>query len=290
MKIDERKPISVYFELTKPRLVFLSLWSVAVGFLLASQGPVNFPLLFKTLAGTLFAAAGSMVLNQYMEIEPDSLMKRTQDRPLPSSRITPPKAFLYGLCLSFFGILILVTNVNLLSAGLAAATSLIYLLIYTPLKKTTPLNTLVGAIPGAIPPLLGWAAARNSLGGGAWILFAILFVWQLPHFFAIAWICREDYERAGFRMLSVVDPTGQSVGRQILIYTLATHLLSFLPSLAGITGNGYYLGALLLGIWFIASSFRTAFQLDTHSRVFFRNSIMYLSLLLLLMILDKTRA
>lgn len=288
MKVDERTPISVFIEITKPRLVFLSLWSVAVGFLLASGNPVDPILFFKTLSATLFVAAGSMVLNQYLEIKEDASMRRTQKRPLPSLRIKPREALIYGLNLSFFGIFALALTVNLLSATLAASTLLIYLLIYTPLKKKTSLCTLVGAVPGAIPPLLGWAAARGNLGWGAWILSAILFVWQLPHFFAIAWICREDYERAGFRMLSVVDPTGQSIGRQIVIYTFATHLVSFLPSLAGITGNWYYLGALLLGIWFIASSFKTAFQLDSNSRSFFRNSVLYLSLLLLLMTLDKT--
>ena len=278
----------VFLEITKPRLVFLSLWTVAVGFLLASRNPVDFLLLLKTLTGTFFLAAGSLALNQYLEREVDALMKRTESRPLPSGRMRPEVALLYGSVLSFLGIFTLAVSVNLLSAFLGALTWASYLFLYTPLKKKTPLCTLFGAIPGAIPPMLGWAAARGNLDWGAWILFAILFAWQLPHFFAIAWIYREDYERAGLKMLSVVDPTGLRIGRQIMIFTLGVHLLSFLPPLAGVTGHGYYLGALLLGIWLIASSFQTAFQLDSRSRSFFKTSVVYLALLLLLMIFDKT--
>ena len=290
MKTFEAKRVSpqVFIEIAKPRLVFLSLWSVAVGFFLASRGPVDWMLLLKTLGATALVAAGSMALNEYLERDTDSLMRRTMNRPLPSGRMKPSSALIYGSILSFAGMLALAWGVNFLTGILAFLTWAIYLFVYTPLKKQTPLCTWVGAIPGAIPPLLGWAAARGGLGAGAWILFAILFVWQLPHFFAIAWIYREDYERAGLRMLSVVDPTGNQIGRQIMIYALGVHLLSFLPPIFGVTGNWYYLGALLLGIWLIASSFQTAFQLDARSRAFFRSSVLYLSLLLLLMILDKT--
>ena len=277
-----------YIEITKPRLVFLSLWSVTVGFLLASRNPIDFLLLLRTLTGAALVAAGSMTLNQYLEREVDALMKRTEKRPLPSGRMRPETALIFGAALVFSGIFFLAQRVNFLSALLATTTWASYLFLYTPLKKKTSLCTLFGAIPGAIPPMIGWAAVKGSLNAGAWILFAILFVWQLPHFFAIAWIYREDYGRAGLKMLSVVDPTGNQVGRQIMIYSLAVHLLSFLPPIAGVTGNWYYLGALLLGIWFIASSFRTAFQLDLRSRSFFRHSVLYLALLLLLMILDKT--
>ena len=285
--LSPRTFLHLFLEITKLRLVLLVLWTVTVGFLLGSRGPIDFSLLLKTLGGTALVAAGSMVLNQYLERETDARMRRTENRPLPSGRMKPKEALLLGIFLSLAGLLALAVNVNLLSAFLSGLTLATYLFLYTPLKKKTPLCTLVGAIPGAIPPMLGWAARRGELGFEAWILFAILFVWQLPHFFAIAWIYREDYARAGFQMLSVIDPTGGRVGRQIMIYTLGLYLLSFVPAVTGMVGLHYYLGALLLGIWFIASSFRTAFQLDLGSRSFFKNSVFYLTLLLLLMILDK---
>lgn len=274
------------WEITKFRLVSLVLWSTAVGFLWASRGPLDFSLLFKTLAGTALVAAGSMVLNQYLEREEDARMKRTENRPLPSGRMRPGEALMLGVFFSVTGLIALAFGVNFLSALLAALTLVVYLFLYTPLKKKTPLCTLAGAFPGAVPPMIGWAAVKGELGVAAWILFAILFLWQLPHFFAIAWIYREDYARAGFRMLSVVDPTGDRVGREIMIYTLGVHLLSLLPAVLGMMSPLYYLGALLLGIWFIASSFRTAFQLDKRSRSFFKDSVLYLTLLFLLIILD----
>jgi protoheme IX farnesyltransferase len=276
-------------ELIKPRLVFLVLWSVTLGFLIGSRAGVDFLLLLKTLAGAGLVAAGSMTLNQYLEREEDSRMKRTEGRPLPTGQVKPGTALLLGILEAIAGIIVLAAGVNFLTAFLSFLVLASYLFVYTPLKKKTPLCTLAGAVPGALPPMIGWSAARGgALGLEAWVLFLILFVWQLPHFFAIAWICREDYERAGFQMLSVVDPTGERVGRQILIYTLALHLLSFLPAIFGMTGHFYYLGALLLGIWFIYSSFKTAFQLDRHSKAFFRNSIVYLSMLFFLMMLDRS--
>lgn len=275
-----------WLQITKPRLVLLVLWTVLTGFLLASAGAWNTPLLFKTLIGTASVAAGSMVLNQYLERDSDARMKRTANRPLASGRLKPGPALGYGIFLSLAGLAVLAAGVNFLSALLAALTLVSYLAIYTPLKKKTPLCTLAGAVPGALPPLIGWAAARGELGAGAWILFSILFVWQVPHFFALAWIFREDYRKAGFRMVSVVDPTGKRVGGEIMVYTLLLYLASFLPALSGRTGPGYYLGALLLGLWLLGSSFRTAFQLERRSRPFFRNSVFYLGLLLLLMLAD----
>ncbi len=279
--------MKTFWEITKFRLVLLVLWTTVVGYLWGSRGPFDSFMLLRALIGTAFVAAGSMALNQYLERESDAQMKRTQNRPLPSRRIKPRQALLLGIFLSIIGILELAFAVNLLCASLALLTLITYLFIYTPLKKKTPLCTLIGAIPGALPPMIGWAAARGGLGAGAWILFAILFFWQIPHFFAIAWIYREDYAKAGFRMLSVVDPTGQRIGREIMIYTLGVHLLSLVPAVLGMMSPTYYLGALLLGIWFIASSFRTAFQLDARSRSFFKSSVLYLAFLFLLMILDK---
>jgi len=287
MKTAEPKSLGhPFLEVTKPRLVFLVLWTVTVGFLLGSPGPVDSILLFLTLGGAGLVAAGSMVLNQVLERDADGRMKRTENRPLPSGRMRPQEASLFGIVLSAFGFLILVTQVNLLTAFLLASTLVIYLFLYTPLKTKTSWCTFVGAVPGAIPPLLGWAAARGELGWQAWLLFAILFVWQIPHFFAIAWIYREDYRKAGFQMLSVVDPTGERIGRAIMIYSLGLLLLSLAPPVMGMMGRVYYVGAFGLGIWFLASSFRTAFQLDLRSRTFFRTSVIYLTLLFSFMILD----
>ena len=277
----------VFVEITKPRLVILVLWSVAVGFLAAWEGPLDWGLLLKTLGGTTLVAAGSMALNQYLEREGDGRMRRTENRPLPSRRMGPNTALAFGILLATAGLFFLASAVNFLSAFLAASTLLIYLYAYTPLKRKTPWCTLVGAVPGAIPPMLGWAAVRGELGVEAWSLFLILFVWQVPHFYAIAWIYREDYARAGFQMLSVVDSSGEKIGRQIMIYSLLLCLASFLPALVGRSGLLYYLSALLLGIWLLASSLRTAFQLDSRSRVFFRNSVLYLALLLFFLILDR---
>lgn len=280
--------MTAYLELTKPRLVLLVLWTVAVGFLLASHAPLDFFLFFKTLGGAALVAAGSMALNQYLERANDAKMKRTQSRPLPSGRVRPEAALVFGIFLSGTGFFLLVKGVNLLTAFLSLATLGSYLFLYTPLKTKTSFCTLIGAISGAIPPMLGWTARTGELGKGAWPLFFILFVWQLPHFFAIAWIYREDYERAGFRMLSVIDPTGERIGRQIMGGSLAVFLSSFIPPLFGLTGLFYYLAALLLGIWLLASSFQTAFQLEARSRIFFRNSVLYLTLLLVFMMGDKS--
>lgn len=278
---------NAWIEITKPRLVSLVMWTVGAGYLFASSGPLDFPLLIKTLLGTALVAAGSMVLNQYLERSRDAQMKRTENRPLPSGRIQPGPALRFGIFLSVIGILILTVGVNFLSALLAISTLVIYLFIYTPLKQKTPLCTLLGAIPGAIPPMIGWAAVKGRLGWEAWVLFAILFMWQLPHFFAIAWIYREDYSKAGFRMLSVVDPSGKRIGQEIMIYTLAVLLVSLLPALTGMAGLVYYGGAFLLGIWLLAASFKTAFQLDSKARSFFKQSVLYLGLLFFLLLLDK---
>lgn len=279
--------MTAYLELTKPRLVFLVLGTVTIGFFLASRGPLDLWLLLKTLAGSGLVAAGSMVLNQYLERESDAKMKRTESRPLPSGRVKPKQALAFGIFLSTAGLLVLALGVNLLTCSLSVLTLVSYLFLYTPLKQKTPWCTFVGAIPGALPPMLGWSAAGGKLGWEAGVLFSILFVWQMPHFFAIAWIYRDDYERAGFRVLSVLDPTGGRVGRQIMLYSLGLFLLSLLPAVTGMTGLVYYLAAFLLGIWFLGASFLTAFKLDSRSRAFFRSSVLYLTLILFFFMLDK---
>lgn len=281
--------LRAYLEITKPRLVWLVLWTVAIGFFLASHEKPDGFLFANLMLGTALVSAGSMALNQYLEKDIDACMKRTESRPLPSRRLEPSRVLLIGTVFSILGVVFLSWRVNFITAFLALVTLVTYLFIYTPLKTRTPWCTLAGAVPGAIPPIMGWTAVRGRIEPEAWILFSILFVWQLPHFYAIAWVCRADYAKAGLKMLSVVDPTGKRVGSQIMGCTLGVFLLSFLPAFAGMTGSFYYLAAFLLGIWLILSSFRTAFQLDRLSRSYFRNSIIYLTLLFLLLVLDRSR-
>lgn len=276
-----------FLELTKPRLVSLVLLSTFVGFFLGSQGPIDASLLFVCFLGTGFVAGGSMSLNQWMERGEDARMSRTASRPLPSGRIQPTEAFFFGIALSLLGVLLLYFSVNLSTAVLAILTTLSYLLLYTPLKRKTSLCTIVGAVPGALPPLIGWAAAQGRTSYESWLLFAILFLWQMPHFLAIAWIYRKEYAAAGFRMLSVVDPSGAQVSRQIVLYSLALLPVSLLPATIGMTGTLYFFGALGLGIFFVGQGILSLQNLDTKARSLFRDSILYLTLLLVLMVLDK---
>ena len=274
-------------ELSKARLVSLVLLSMAVGFFLGSPAGMDMPLFFVALFGTAFVAAGSMSLNQWMERREDAQMSRTAARPLPAGRMQPSEALLFGIGTSMAGLLILFFAVNSVSAFLAALTLVSYLLLYTPLKRKTSLCTVVGALPGAIPPLIGWAAATGKTPFEAWLLFTIIFLWQMPHFLAIAWICRREYESAGFKMLSVTDPTGGQVGRQIILYSLALLPVSLLPSIIGLTKSFYFFGALILGAWISYLSITGSRDLDRRARPFFRASILYLALLLILMVADK---
>lgn len=275
-----------YLELTKMRLVSLVLLSTAVGFFLGGR---HFDgILFAiSLAGTGLVAAGSMALNQWWERREDAQMARTMNRPLPASKLSPAEAFWFGIILSAAGLALLYSQVNFETAFLAGLTLVTYVLFYTPLKKTTSLSTIVGAVPGALPPLIGWAAAAGTTSFEAWLLFAIIFLWQMPHFLAIAWLYRKDYAAAGFKMLSVTDPSGRQVSRQILLYSLALLPVSLLPSALGLLGLLYFLGALLFGLGFIALSVESLKNLDQKAGVLFRASILYLSGLLLLMVLDK---
>lgn len=284
----ERRGVALFLEITKARLVSLVLWSVAVGFILGSGRSLDFLLLLKTLGGTALVAAGAMALNQYLERDQDAKMKRTENRPLPSEQIGARAVLLFGIFVSLTGLGILGAGVNQLVELLSGIALLSYLFIYTPLKTKTPLCTFAGAIPGALPPVLGWAAARGELSLEAWVLFMILFVWQVPHVLAISWVWREDFARAGFRMFAVLDPTGSQVADQIFRYTLALVPVSLLPTFAQLTGFFYLVGALLLGIWFVHSSLRTRAMLEVRAKPFFRDSIVYLSLLFLLMLLDRT--
>src|ERR1700723_3222555 len=237
-----------YVVLTKPDVTFLVVITTVAGFYLGSRGPLDWPLLLNTLGGTLLVAGGPAALNQHIEREMDSQMRRTAARPLPSGLLQPRDVLVFGVGTIVIGTAWLLLAVNLLASAVALATSVLYLGLYTPLKTRTTLSTAVGAIPGALPPLIGWAAARGSLSLGAWVLFAILFFWQFPHFMSIAWIYREDYARAGIRMLPTVDRKGDATYRQIVCTSAILVWVSALPSVVGMAGMRYFFGALLLGM------------------------------------------
>lgn len=285
----EKERSGVLSELFKTRLTTLVLLTTAIGFYLGSVGTMNWVLLLQALIGTGLLACGSSVLNQWLEREHDGKMRRTEDRPLPTGRISPDTALKLGAVLSALGMIYLGFFVNLLTAVLGAATLVLYVLIYTPLKRVTTLNTVIGAIPGALPPLMGWTAAQGQISIQGWSLFAILFFWQLPHFLAIAWLYRDDYARAGFQMLPIVDPSGSRTGRQAVSHTLGLLVISLFPFLYKMVGAVYLGGALVLGIAFLACAINFASRLDRASaRTLFFVSIIYLPLMMILMVLDKT--
>jgi heme o synthase len=237
-----------YVVLTKPDVTFLVVITTVAGFYLGSRGQPDWLLLLHTLCGTMLVAGGTAALNQYLERDMDALMRRTAARPLPARQLQPLEVLVFGVGAVLTGSLWLVLGVNRLAALVALATCLLYLGAYTPLKKRTPLATAVGAFPGALPPLIGWAAATGSISLGGWILFAILFFWQFPHFMAIAWMYREDYARAGIKMLPVIDPQGDATFAQIIWTSAVLVPASLLPSLAGMAGIRYFFGALVLGM------------------------------------------
>jgi protoheme IX farnesyltransferase len=237
-----------YVVLTKPDVTFLVVITTIAGFYLGSKGPIDWVLMLHTLAGTLLVACGTAAMNQYLERRMDALMRRTASRPLPSGLLQPKEVLLFGVSTIVTGAAWLALLVNGLAALVALTTSVLYLGLYTPLKTRTTLSTAVGAIPGALPPLIGWAAARGSLSLGGWVLFAILFFWQFPHFMAIGWMYREDYARAGIRMLPVVDRKGDSTFRQIIWTSAVLVWVSALPAVVGMAGKYYFFGALILGM------------------------------------------
>jgi protoheme IX farnesyltransferase len=266
-----------WLELAKPRITAMVVFMALVGFLTASAGPVRAVLLAPALAGTGLVAAGASVLNQVMERATDALMLRTRRRPLPAGRIGPAEARLFGSLLTLSGLATLHWFCGGLAAAVALATWAGYLFAYTPLKRRTPLATLVGAVPGALPPVIGWAAAQGRLEPAAFILFAILFLWQVPHFLAIAWLYRDDYARAGFPMLPVLDREGTFTGRQAVVHSLALLLVSLAPAAAGLAGPAYLGGAFLLGVGLTLFAFRLARVRDqVAARGLFLASVLYL--------------
>ena len=277
-----------YLELTKPNVTSLILMSTGVGFYLGSARKLNIVLLLHALVGTALVASGTAALNEFWERDIDARMLRTRQRPLPAGRIVPWKALCFGILLSLIGVLYLALETNLLASFFAALTLASYLFLYTPLKKRTPLCTLVGAFPGAIPPLIGWVAARGEVSLPAGILYLILFLWQFPHFLAIAWMYREDYARGGIVMLPVVEPSGKATGRQIVAYSAVLIPISLLPSLLGVTGVLYLAGALVLGVAFLHYGARAAAAKTTlQARRLLQASVFYLPLIYGLMVIDK---
>ncbi len=275
-----------FLELAKPRITFLVVVTAAVGYALA-PGSFDPAVFFALVVGTALVSGGASALNQYMERDADARMDRTRNRPLPAGRVTPSDARVFGLALCGFGLALLATA-HWVSAALGLAALASYVLVYTPLKRRTSLCTVVGAIPGALPPMMGWAAGRGTLDAGAWALFALLFLWQLPHVLAIGWIFRDDYARGGFPMLTVTDPDGSSTGRQMVLYSAALIPVTLLAGALASAGRGYLWGAVVLGAIFLGFALRFARTKSVSAaRRLFLVSVLYLPLLLGLMVFDR---
>jgi protoheme IX farnesyltransferase len=284
----QRRFLSDFAELVKARLTLLVLLTTAVGYYLGATGPINFGRLFHAVFGTALAAAGAAALNQWWERRFDALMHRTRTRPIPAGRMAPRDALILGSLLSVGGIVYLNFTCNSLSALLAAATIVIYIFAYTPLKRVSTVNTLIGAIPGALPPVVGWAAATGGAEIGAWSLFAILFFWQMPHFFAIAWMYREDYARAGFEMISKDDNTGARSASQSVLFCFLLLFVSGTPQFLGLVSATYLVIELVLNGLFIFVAMRfLRTQQAVDARRLFLTSIAYLPLLLGALVLTK---
>jgi protoheme IX farnesyltransferase len=287
-RVGMRERLAAYAELTKPRITFLIVLTSAAGFVLGSSGRVDYFALCTAMVGIALLSSGIATLNQYMERDLDALMRRTADRPLPSGKLLPWEALAFGVGLTALAQVYLAVLVNPLTALLGLTVITGYLFGYTPLKTKTSLSTMVGAFPGAVPPLIGWTAARGEISIEAWVLFAILFLWQFPHFLAIAWMYREDYSRAKILMLPVVEPDGRVTAQQIVVYTLLLLPVSLLPTFLNISGKVYLAGAIVLGLLFLYSSLRAALSKSrAEARRLLLASVIYLPLLFILMVLDR---
>jgi protoheme IX farnesyltransferase len=277
-----------YLELTKPRITWLILMSTGVGYFFGAHGNWQLLVIVHTLMGTGLIASGTATLNQWYEREADARMRRTKNRPIPSGRIQAPRALVFGIALSLLGFLELAVGVNLLTGILGLLTLTSYLFLYTPLKQRSPVSTTVGAFPGAMPPLIGYAAASGTLTAEALVLYVILFLWQFPHFLSIAWMYRADYARAGIVMLPVVEPDGKSTTKRILLYSLALIPISVAPSFLSMSGKVYLVGALLLSSMYFFAGIRAALDRTAiRVRQVLLASVVYLPLLYSLMILDR---
>ena len=287
-----------YLALTKPELTGLSVLTALCGFYLGTPGPIDYWRFFHVALGTALVGGGAGALNQFIERGYDALMKRTERRPLPAGRLQPLEGLIFGCVASMLGIIDLCLFTNILTGFLAAATFATYIFLYTPLKRITPYSTLIGAVPGALPPVLGWAAARNEVNLGAALLFAIVFCWQMPHFLSLAWMYRRDYARAGFKILTVADPDGKRTSHEIVAYSIALVPVSLLPAFAGMTGLASMAGAIILSLAFLSISVMLSRhagnpqtiiggKFNSYSRRLFFASLVYLPSLLLLIALDK---
>lgn len=281
------KRFHLYLELAKPRILSMVLVTTTLGFFLGERSVRPLSRFILTLFGVGCATGGAAMLNNYLERVTDARMNRTRSRALPAGLIAPSRALMAGAGLVLFGVLLLALSVNLLTGFLVLLAAFLYVLVYTPLKRITWLNTTVGAIPGAIPPMAGWAAATGHIDPGAWVLFTILFVWQHPHFFAIAWMFREDYRAAGFKMLPVVEPSGSRTFRQAIGFSVLLIVVSLLPSAIGMTGRFYSVGAFVIGLGMLAAALGFARKHGSaDARRLLKASILYLPLLVILIVLD----
>ena len=291
MRREPKKASSIkeaYYELTKPSITFMILVSTALGYFMGGNGISNYQHFILTLLGSCLISSGSGALNHFAEAESDKIMHRTNLRPIPAGIILPENAMIFGVSLIFIGSGILYFFINTLTCVLALITALMYLFIYTPLKKLTWLNTPIGAIPGAIPPIGGWVAATGSLDPEAWILFAILFLWQHPHFYAIALMFKDDYKKAGLKMLPVVEPNGSRTNRQIIWHALLLIPVSVMPVYINLLGMIYFWAALILGIGYLLSGFILAKQYSVNNaRLVLKVSVFYLPILFLTIMVDK---
>ena len=280
--------LGAYIALTKPDVSLLVLMTTGAGFYMGARGPIPWLHMLHVIFGTMMIAAGTAALNHYIERESDRFMRRTASRPLPAGQLTPAEALRFGLGLALAGAVDLYYSAGLIACLLGVFTALSYLLAYTPLKKRTVWATFIGAIPGAIPPMIGWTAATGKLGTGAWLLFAILFLWQFPHFHAISWMYREDYARAGILMLPVVDKDGTRTFRQIVLYAASLVAVSLLPAIMGFAGMLYFFGALvtctgLVQVCLWAASAKT----NTRAKWLMHATVLHIPILLGLMMYDK---
>ncbi len=280
-----------FMELTKPRITILVVVTTLVAFYVGIKGRLPLLLFCHTIIGTALVAGGASAFNMYLERNLDALMLRTIRRPLPSGRVQSGEALIFAVLISSVGMIYLFLFVNHLTSLLSALTFLSYLFLYTPLKTRTWLCTIIGAVPGALPVTMGWAAATGSLSAGAWVLFGIVFLWQMPHFYAIGWMYREDYARAGFPMLPVIDATGTRTGRQINLYNVVLMILTVFPLTMGLAGYYYLAGALVLGTLYMTYGAIFSWRRDRRSaKRLFLVSVAYLPVIMTLLMLDKVKS
>ena len=277
-----------YIDLMKPNILIMVLITTILGYYLGSDGKILWDNLISLMIGTFLSAGGASVLNQYLEREQDKIMNRTCKRPIPLGIISPQNALIFGIISVISGTVILAIMINILTGFISLLTAFMYVLIYTPMKRITWLNTSIGSIPGALPPVGGWVASTNRIDSGAWILFAILYLWQHPHFFAIAWRCKDDYEKAGFKMLPVIEPNGRRTVRQILWHLSLLFPITLLPVFIGMNGSIYMYGVLIITLYYFLSAFPMLYN-KSHknaSRIL-KASVVYLPALMIIIIIDK---